>query len=225
LPFPSGKEKWQGIKLFILNSQCINRRFGGSVGLEAPIALTGSSIGSTFGRLFRLSHRHTILLIGCGSAGAIAAIFKAPIAAVIFSLEVLMLDLTMGSIVPLLISAATGATLSYFLLGKNVVFDFTLYEPFTLKNFPYYIVLGIFCGFVSYYVTKASSKIENRFSKINKVYKKLFVGGVILSVLIFIFPPLYGEGYDTLKNILTSNYLDVTNGSMFYQFKDTYWIL
>lgn len=198
--------------------------FGGSVGLEAPIALTGSSIGSNFGRLFRLSHRHTILLIGCGSAGAIAAIFKAPIAAVIFSLEVLMLDLTMGSIVPLLISSATGATLSYFLLGKNAVFDFTQYESFTLNNFPYYIVLGIFCGFVSYYFTKASSRIENRFGKIKKTYQKLFIGGIILSILIFIFPPLYGEGYETLRNILTGNYHEATNGSMFFQFKDTYWI-
>lgn len=198
--------------------------FGGSVGLEAPIALTGSSIGSNFGRLFRLSHRYTILLIGCGSAGAIAAIFKAPIAAVIFALEVLMLDLTMGSIIPLLISSATGATLSYFLLGKSAVLDFTLYEPFTLNNFPYYIVLGIFCGLVSYYVTKATSKIENRFSNVKKTYQKLLIGGFILSVLIFIFPPLYGEGYETLRNILTGNYQEVTNGSMFFQFKDTYWI-
>jgi CIC family chloride channel protein len=198
--------------------------FGGSVGLEAPIALTGSSIGSNLGQFFRLSYKNVILLIGCGSAAAIAGIFKAPIAAVIFSLEVLMLDLTMGSIIPLLISSVTGATLSYFLLGKNAIFYFTQQDPFTLPNFPYYIVLGILCGLVSYYFAKGSSKIEARFKKINNPYKKLVIGGILLSILIFIFPPLYGEGYDTLKNILTGNFHDLTNGSAFYQFQNTYWI-
>lgn len=198
--------------------------FGGSVGLEAPIALTGSSIGSNLGRFFRLSYKNVILLIGCGSAAAIAGIFKAPIAAVIFSLEVLMLDLTMGSIIPLLISSATGATLSYFLLGKNAIFYFTLHDPFTIPNFPYYIVLGILCGFVSYYFAKCSGKIEARFSKMNNPYKKLAVGGILLSLLIFIFPSLYGEGYDTLSNILTGQYKDITNGSAFYQFQNIYWV-
>jgi CIC family chloride channel protein len=198
--------------------------FGGSVGLEAPLALTGSSIGSNIGQFLRLSNKNIILMIGCGAAAAISSIFKAPIAAVIFALEVLMLDLTMSSIIPLLISSVTGATLSYFLLGKNAIFYFTLQDPFVVKNFPFYILLGILSGFVSYYFTKMSGRIETRFGNIKNPYYKILIGGILLSLLIFIFPPLYGEGYDALKVILTGHYTDITNGSIFYIFKDVYWI-
>jgi CIC family chloride channel protein len=207
-----------------LISGAITVGFGGSVGLEAPIALTGSSLGSNLGRFLRLSHKYIILLVGCGSAAAVAGIFKAPIAAVVFALEVLMLDLTMSSMIPLLISSVTAATLSHFLLGNNAVFYFTLHEPFTLVKFPYYILLGVLCGLVSYYLTKCTSYIEQRFSKIENTYKKIAIGGILLSVLIFVFPPLYGEGYDSLKNILTGNYTDLANGSMFYSFRNIYGI-
>jgi CIC family chloride channel protein len=208
-----------------LISSAITVGFGGSVGLEAPIALTGSSIGSSIGRFLRLSSKNVLLLIGCGAAAAVAGIFKAPLAAVIFSLEVLMLDLTMSSMIPLLISSVTGATLSYFLLGKNAIFYFTLHEPFTLTKFPYYILLGIVCGLVSYYFIKGSSMVESRFSKIGNPYSKILLGGIILSSLIFILPPLYGEGYDTLRNILTGNYISLANGSVFYAYRNDFWIL
>ena len=134
--------------------------FGGSVGLEAPVVLTGASLGSSLARLFGQNYKNTVLLLGCGAAGAIAAIFKAPIAAVIFSLEVLMLDLTIWSIIPLLISAATAASLSYFLLGSQATFYFTMHDPFTLGNIPLYILLGILCGFVSLYFTWGTQWIE-----------------------------------------------------------------
>jgi chloride channel protein, CIC family len=207
-----------------LIASAITVGFGGSVGVEAPIALTGSAIGSNLGQLLRLSYKHILILIGCGSAAAVAGIFKAPIAAVVFSLEVLMLDLTMSSVVPLLISSVTAATLSYFLLGKSAIFYFTLHQPFVLKNFPFYIILGILSGFVSYYFSKGSGKIESLFSKIENPIKKIAIGGAILSILIFLFPPLYGEGYEALRNILTGNYTDLANGSFFYSLKNSYWI-
>ncbi|MBN1181464.1 MAG: chloride channel protein [Bacteroidales bacterium] len=194
--------------------------FGGSVGLEAPIVLTGSAIGSNFGKLFRMNYKTTTLLIGCGAAGAIAGIFKAPIAAFIFALEVLMLDLTMSSIVPLLISSVTAATVSYFLLGQKVVFSFTVMDPLAINNLPYYIILGIICGLVSVYFTRGTIFVESFFSKIKKPLTKLLIGGITLSLLIFLLPPLYGEGYDSLKEILGGNAANLTNGSLFYEWRD-----
>lgn len=194
--------------------------FGGSVGLEAPIVLTGSSIGSNLGKLFRMNYKTTTLLIGCGAAGAIAGIFKAPIAAMVFALEVLMLDLTMASIIPLLISSVTGATVANFFMGKDVVFSFTLTDPLSLHNLPFYILLGVLCGLVSFYFTRGTMFVESIFSKFQRRYTKLIVGGIVLSCLIFLIPPLYGEGYDTLKTILGGNATDLANGSLFYQFKE-----
>ncbi len=190
--------------------------FGGSVGLEAPIVLTGSSIGSTLGRLFRMNYKTTIILIGCGAAGAISGIFKAPIAAVIFGLEVLMLDLTMWSIIPLLISAVSSLIISYFFLGKAVVFSFELIEPFILRRIPYYILLGIFCGLISYYFTRGTLYIEGLYSKVQNAFTKTVVGGLMLGVVIFFLPPLYGEGYNTLDALLNGNPSAVLEGSMFY---------
>jgi len=194
--------------------------FGGSVGLEAPIVLTGASIGSNMGRAFRLSYRDIILLIGCGSAGAIAGIFKAPIAGIVFALEVLMLDLTMASLLPLLISAVTGAVIANSLMGKEVLFSFTVTNPFSLGNIPFYMILGAFAGFVSLYFTRADFFIEGKFSKITKSWQKLLIGGISLSILIFFLPPLYGEGYEGLKAILNGNGDNLLNSSFFYQFKD-----
>jgi CIC family chloride channel protein len=198
---------------------------GGSVGLEAPIVLTGSSIGSNLARVLRMNYKTTTILVGCGAAGAIAGIFKAPIAAVVFSLEVLMLDLTMWSIIPLLISAVTGATVSYFLLGKGVMFSFQLTEPFVLRNIPWFIFLGIFCGLVSFYFTRININIESLFEKIKSPLAKLATGGVILGVLILFLPPLYGEGYETLSALLRGNVQEITNGSMFYAYRDYFWVL
>jgi chloride channel protein, CIC family len=194
--------------------------FGGSVGLEAPIVLTGSSYGSVLGRIFKMNYKTTIILIGCGAAGAIAGIFKAPIAAVLFSLEVLMLDLTLWSIIPLLISAVAGLTISYFFLGKAAIFTFELAEPFNLARIPYYIVLGIFCGLVSLYFTKGTLYIEGLFGKIKNLNIRPLLGGLLLGLMILFLPPLYGEGYNTLDALLNGNVAEITNGSLFYGMQD-----
>jgi CIC family chloride channel protein len=199
--------------------------FGGSVGLEAPIVLTGSAIGSRISNFFHLDYRTTTLMLGCGAAAAIAGIFKAPIAALVFALEVLMLDLTMWSLIPLMISAVTGATVSYFLMGKAVIFYFTIQDPFVLGNLPFYALLGIVCGLVSLYVTKGTIFIEGIFSRFKNPYQKLLIGGTILGILIFLFPPLFGEGYITLKALLTGQAQDLTHNSIFYEYRDNYWIL
>ena len=194
--------------------------FGGSVGAEAPIVLTGSAIGSHLGSLFKMEHRTLMLLIGCGAAGAVAGIFKAPIAGLVFTLEVLMIDLTMTSLPPLLISAVTAATMSYIVTGQEAMFKFHLDEAFELSRIPYVIMLGIFCGLVSLYFTRAMNSVEGVFAKLQKPYKKLIFGGAMLSILIFLFPPLYGEGYDTIELLLngTSNeeWNTVMDHSLFY---------
>lgn len=198
--------------------------FGGSVGLEAPIVATGSSIGSSLGQLFRLNYKTTVLLIGCGAAGAIAGIFKAPIAGIVFVIEVLMLDFIAINLIPLLISAITASSLSYFLMGKGVLFAFDVTTPFFLKNIPFYIILGIFCGFVSLYFTKISMKIEEIFKKIKNQYSKIIIGGAILGILIFIFPSLYGEGYDVLKMMLHGKGDELLQTSFFYFLKNDVWL-
>lgn len=198
--------------------------FGGSVGLEAPIVLTGSSIGSNLGRIFRVNYKTTIILIGCGAAGAIAGIFKAPIAAILFSLEVLMLDLTLWSIIPLLISSVTALTVSYFFLGKAEIFFFLQAEPFVLSRIPFYVILGIFCGFVALYFTRETLYIESLFQKIkNPVFKPL-IGGLLLGLIILFLPPLFGEGYNTLDALLSGNPVEITYGSLFYELQDNLWM-
>jgi CIC family chloride channel protein len=199
--------------------------FGGSVGLEAPIVLTGSAIGSTLGRWFRLNHKTLIVLIGCGAAGAIAGIFKSPIAAVIFAIEVLMIDLTLTSLIPLLISAVTGATVAYFLSGKSVLFSFHLTDPFVLSHIPLFIILGIFTGLVSVYFTRATVFIEGRFSKVQGDYKKVLFGGILLGILIFVFPSLFGEGYPILQEVLRGNSNELINEGLFFSLKDKPWFL
>ena len=198
--------------------------FGGSVGAEAPIVLTGASIGSSIGRLLKLNYKSITLLVGCGAAGAIAGIFKAPIAGLIFTLEVLMLDLTIASIVPLLISAVTGATVAYFLMGKEVLFSYDLAESFMLNNIPFFILLGVICGLISLYFTKAAMFIETRFEKISSPVWKLILGGGVLSLLIFVFPTLYGEGYVTITSLLNGDVSYVVENSFFYFLKDNYWL-
>ncbi len=199
--------------------------FGGSVGAEAPIVLTGSAIGSNIGQLFRLNYKTMTLLLACGSAAAIASIFKAPIAGLIFTLEVLMLDLTMASIVPLLIAAVSGTTISYFLMGKNVVFAYEIVKPFALEKIPFFILLGIFCGLVSLYFTRVAMRVESNFNRTRSPYIKWMVGGLLLGLLIFIFPPLYGEGYDTLQNLLDGTVENLFRNSIFSSFHENQWIL
>lgn len=193
---------------------------GGSVGAEAPIVLTGSAIGSNLGSIFRMDHRTLMLLVGCGAAGAVSGIFKAPIAGLVFTLEVLMIDLTMASLLPLLITSVTAASVSYLLTGTEAMFQFRLDYPFALERIPYAIALGVFCGLVAWYFTRSMNWIENIFRRYSNPYIKFLIGGSMLSVLIFLFPPLYGEGYDTISLLLngTSNaeWETVMNNSLFY---------
>ena len=190
---------------------------GGSVGLEAPIVLTGASIGSNLGHLLRFNYKTIVLLVGCGAAGAIAGIFKAPIAALIFSFEVLMLDLTTWSMVPLLIASVTAATVSYFFLGEQVVFSFTISEPFVFNNIPFYILLGLFTGLVALYFTRMNMWTEHRMGRIRSSSLRMLIGGAMVSVFIFFMPQLYGEGYSTLKTILTGQSSQLFNGTLFEQ--------
>ncbi len=198
--------------------------FGGSVGAEAPIVLTGSAIGSNLGQLFRLEQKNLMLLVGCGAAGAVAGIFKAPIAGVCFTLEVLMLDLTMASIVPLLISAATASVFTYLFTNSEAMFSFEA-VPLSLRNVPYYVLLGILCGFVSLYFTRGMVKLESFFASLNTPFKKLVVGGTMLSILIFFIPPLYGEGYDTIGHLLDGNVEAIAENSVFYDFRENSWMM
>ncbi len=185
--------------------------FGGSVGAEAPVVLTGASIGSNLARMFHMNYRTITLMLGCGAAGAIGGIFKAPIAGLAFTLEVLMLDLTMASLIPLLISSVTAATVAYFFMGEGVLFEYVIKDAFDLSNIPFYILLGIFVGFLSVYFTRMSVRVESFISGFQHPLKKLLIGGVALGLMIYLFPPLYGEGYNTLQSLLNGE-----PGKMFY---------
>lgn len=197
--------------------------FGGSVGAEAPIVLTGAAIGSNLGRLFRMEQKTLMLLVGCGAAGAIAGIFKAPIAGLVFVIEVLLLDLTMTSVLPLLISSVTAATVSYIFTGTEAMFPFSQTEVFEMGRIPYVILLGIFCGLLSLYFTRVMNKIEGMFRYLKGYWKKFFAGVIVLSILIFLLPPLYGEGYDTIGSLLNGQYSHIMNKSPFYNLSDSYW--
>lgn len=200
--------------------------FGGSVGAEAPIVLTGSAIGSNLGRFFKLDQRSLMILLGCGSAGAIAGIFKAPIAGILFVIEVLLLDLTLSSILPLLITAITATTVAYLFTGMDAMFAYTQVEPFTLNRIPYVIVLGIVCGLVSLYITRSMSWNEGIYKNL-PLWKRFALGGTILSVLIFLFPPLFGEGYNSINTLLAggNHFQDLLNGSFFYNFQGRWGIV
>lgn len=189
--------------------------FGGSVGAESPIVLTGAAIGSNLGQTFRLEQKNLMLLVGCGAAGAVAGIFKAPITGLVFVIEVLMLDLTLTSVLPLLISSVTGATLSYIMFGTEAMFSFSHSEVFTLDRLPFVIFLGILCGLVSLYFTKVSFSLEKRFKKIDNYWVKYAISAVILSALIFLLPPLYGEGYLTISALINGEGISIMSDSLF----------
>ncbi|MDR2144846.1 MAG: chloride channel protein [Tannerella sp.] len=197
--------------------------FGGSVGAEAPIVLTGAAIGSNLGRFFRLEQKTLMLLVGCGAAGAIAGIFKAPIAGLVFVIEVLMLDLTMTSVLPLLISSVTAATMSYIFTGTDAMFKFLQTEVFHIERIPYVLLLGVFCGFFSLYFTRMMIKFEDVFRKIRRQWQKFLIGAIVLSVLIFLFPPLYGEGYDTIGMLLEGHFSSLMEHSPLNGININYW--
>lgn len=189
--------------------------FGGSVGAEGPIVYTGAAIGSNIGQAFRLSPRVLMILVGCGAAAGIAGIFKAPIAGMLFTLEVLMLDLTTVSVMPLLIASITSATIAYIYTGYEFEFFFVQSETFTAIKIPFVIVLGVICGLISLYFTRVMNMMENMFKRIKRNGLRTLTGCVLLSGLVFLFPPLYGEGYGAITELLSGHTEQIVNGSPF----------
>ena len=187
--------------------------FGGSVGAEGPIVFTGAAIGSNLGQAFRLSPQTLAMLVACGAAAGIAGIFKAPIAGMLFTIEVLMLDLTAGAAIPLITASVAGATVAYVFTGYNVEFFFSQSEPFV-------VMLGVFCGFVSLYFITLVDRIENRFKRLRNRWVRFAVGGITLSLLIYLLPPLYGEGYDGITHLINGDITSIFNHSLFYNYRN-----
>lgn len=199
--------------------------FGGSVGAEGPIVFTGAAIGSNVGQAFRMSPRILMILVGCGAAAGIAGIFRAPIAGMLFTLEVLMIDLSGMTVMPLLLSSVAGAVVAYVLEGYNAEFFFVQSESFVTNRIPFTILLGVVCGLMSYYFTKVMFMMESMFSKLRHTGLKILVGGVIMAGLIFLFPPLYGEGYEAINNLLLGDVSNIVDGTFFYVDRDNVWFL
>lgn len=198
---------------------------GGSVGAEGPIVFTGASIGSNIGQAFRLSPKILMILVGCGASAGIAGIFRAPIAGMLFTLEVLMIDLTGMTVMPLLISSISGAVVAYVLEGYNAEFFFSMSESFLTRKIPYTIFLGIICGIISLYFTKMMFFSENLLGKIKNVSMRFIVGSCIVVTLIFLFPPLYGEGYTAINHLLDGNSSSIVDGSVFYFDRHSIWFI
>lgn len=201
--------------------------FGGSVGAEAPIVLTGAAIGSNLARFFRLDQKTMMLMIGCGAAGAIGGIFTAPIAGLVFTLEVLMMDLTMTSVAPLLISSVTATAFTYLVSGgESTMFDIVVFEPFALNRIPWYLILGVVCGLASLYFIRGMNGLEQWFKRhIQNIWLKIAVGGLSLGLLIFLFPPLYGEGYDVIVNLINGDALSAFSNSPLAAVGSTGWLI
>ena len=201
--------------------------FGGSVGPEAPIVLTGAAIGSNIGKLAKLNYKNITLLLCCGAGAAVAAIFKAPITGVVFVLEILMLDITSASVIPLLISSITATTLAIVLRGWDPIISVTLSEAdaFQIKQIPLFILLGCICGAMSYYFTSANAAIGKRVGALKSQYHKWLVGGVVLGLLIFLFPALYGEGYEAFVSLMHGDKQTIFERSLFYTFRDIDWVV
>lgn len=201
--------------------------FGGSVGPEAPIVLTGAAIGSNIGKLAKLNYKNITLLLCCGAGAAVAAIFKAPITGVVFVLEILMLDITSASVIPLLISSITATTLAIVLRGWDPIISVTLStaDAFQIKQIPLFILLGCMCGAMSYYFTSMNSAIGKRIGALKSQYHKWLAGGVILGLLIFLFPALYGEGYEAFVSLMHGDKQTIFERSLFYPFRDIDWVV
>ncbi len=208
-----------------LISSSITIGFGGSVGAEGPIVYTGAAIGSNVGQAFRLSPKVLMILVGCGAPAGIAGIFRAPIAGMLFTLEVLMIDLTGLTVMPLLLSSIAGATVAYVLEGYSAEFFFSQSEPFTTSRIPWTIALGVVCGLMSFYFTKVMFMMESIFKKITRQWLKILVGGSLIACMVFLFPPLYGEGYGAINHLLDGDVGAVVNGTFFYVDRDNVWFL
>ena len=218
-----GKLKNHNMYSSILTST-ITVGLGGSVGLEGPTVATGAAWGSWLSKVFRLNYRDTILLLGSASAGAMAAIFKAPITGIVFAVEVIMIDFTAFSLIPLLMASSTAVVTSYIFLGQDVLTPFKVVHAFVMSDIPYYVVLGIIAGFVSVYYIKTYLFIEKIFDGFKNKMTKLLVGGAGLGILIFLFPSLYGEGYDAINAGLKGNLDYLFNNSLFFNLHNDLWV-
>lgn len=200
--------------------------FGGSVGLEAPIVVTGSAIGSNYGRINKLNYRERTLLLASGAAAGIAAVFNAPIAGVMFALEVLVPEVTISAFIPFIIASATGALCSKIILQEEILFFIIVKEPFNYYNIPLYILLGIFTGLFSVYYARTFRKVENILDYFkHKGFIKVAIGGVLLGFIIFLFPPLYGEGYESIKLLATGKAGDLLQNSLFENLSSNKWFV
>lgn len=199
--------------------------FGGSVGLEGPTVATGAALGSNFARLFHLNQTTRTLLIGAAAAGAMSSIFKAPIAAIVFAVEIFSLELTLTSMIPLLLASITAVLTSYFFFGNDVLLHFELQDKFQLNDVLFYVLLGITSATTSIYFSKSYFRIGDFFKRFANPYKRLFIGGIVIGVIVFFIPPLFGEGYETINNILRGNIKAITNNNIFHYMMDDIWTI
>lgn len=200
--------------------------FGGSAGLEAPIVITGAAFGSNFSRTYHLNYKERTLLLACGISAGIGAAFNAPIAGVLFALEVLLIDITISAFTPLIISAATGALISKIILQDDILLSFNLQQPFNYINVPFYILLGLLAGIISVYHSRVFTKIESLFSKSsNKLYLNIVIGGVLLAILLFVFPSLFGEGYQSIKSLALQQPEDLLKNGVLHNYKSNKWFV
>ena len=196
--------------------------FGGSVGAEAPIVYTGAAIGSNVAKAMGLSYKNMTILLGCGAAGAVAGIFKAPLAGVLFTLEILLFNISMSSILPLLLSTISATVISYIFLGDSLPFECSL-SPFTMHNIPYYLILGLFCAACSVYFTRMTLYLEDKIKSIQKPLLRWGLSAFCLGLLIFLFPPLYGEGYDYIHELLNGGTIDLEGRTVLSFFMNSAW--
>ena len=200
--------------------------FGGSVGLEAPTVATGASLSSNLSRMFRMNQASRTLLIGCAAAGAMSSLFQAPIAAIIFAIEIFSLDLTLVSMIPLLLASISAILTTYFFFGSDIILHYTLTDEFDISDVPFYILLGILASLCSIYFTRIYFKFAEIFKKIASPWKRLLFGGLALGLLIFFIPPLYGEGYDVINNLLQENYLEALGtNNLFSEYLGNIWVV
>lgn len=199
--------------------------FGGSVGLEGPTVATGAAYGSYYGGLFHLSYKHRVILLGAASAGAMAAIFKAPITAIVFAVEVIMIDLTATSLIPLLLASIAAVLTSYYIMGPDVLYHFELKEIYKMSDMPLYAILGVITGLVSLYFTKVYIYIQEIFDRQKSWINRLLMGGLTLGALIFLFPALYGEGYEVINEALSGNHTFIQDFSFFKHFEETHYLI
>ena len=199
--------------------------FGGSCGLEGPTVVTSAAWSSNLGRALNLNYKTKTLLIGCAAAGSMASLFNAPIAAIVFAIEVFMLDLTMSSMIPLLLASASAAITSRLFLGDEVLFHVKIYDAFSIQHVFYYVLLGIFCGLLSAYFSKVYFLISQFFERLKASYPKAILGGILLGIIVFVLPPLYGEGYDTINALINGKPLKLLETSLFYEYKNDFWVL